>query len=172
MLQRNPPAPTTANVGDGSRADDPNSTPPRARTLTVAEAMSQRAWYMDVCARAANIHRYLPEWADRTATCAIYREAEQNSYLAGGYAEEFGYRQQQGCRAVVHLIGDPECRDLWSAHVGGLHPGYPECGAPHEREARHAYEGAAVADSLLMRAVIPRALRPPNMSCRHAWSRA
>src|SRR5690242_3515000 len=77
--------------------------------------------------RSEEVHRYFPEWADRVPQAGVQVEADRNSYLAGGYAEEFGYLEQRGTRAALPLIGDPERSLLWHAHVGGLHPGYPEC---------------------------------------------
>ena len=38
------------------------------------------------------VHRYFPEWADRPASTGPLLESDHNSYLAGGYSEEFGYR--------------------------------------------------------------------------------
>jgi len=93
-------------------------------------------------ARGPDMHRYFPEWADRQLRPGAYLEATRNSYLAGGYAEEFGYGvegygDEQGCRVGVCLIVDePERCCLWKAQIGGLHPGYPEYATPHERDSR------------------------------------
>lgn len=83
-----------------------------------------------------DMHRYFPEWADRQLRAGAYLEAERNSYLAGGYAEEFGYGDERGCRVGACLIvAEPERCCLWGAQIGGLHPGYPELATPHERDA-------------------------------------
>lgn len=89
--------------------------------------------------RGNDIRRYFPEWADRATRPGVYLEADRNSYLAGGYAEEFGYGEQRACRANACVAGAPERCCLWGAHVGGLHPGYPECATPHQRSSREAH---------------------------------
>jgi hypothetical protein len=100
----------------------------------VVEAVSRGSRHPKLnAAGSAELHRYFPEWADRPATVGRQLEADRNSYLAGGYAEEVGYREQGGCRAIGRLDGDPENSYLWRAHIGGLHPGYPEYGTPHDR---------------------------------------
>jgi hypothetical protein len=87
-------------------------------------------------AHRPDIHRYFPEWADRQLRSGAYLEAGRNSYLAGGYAEEFGYGDERDCRVGACLIvADPERCCLWSAQIGGLHPGYPEYATPHQRDA-------------------------------------
>jgi len=104
------------------------------RITTVVEAVSRRSSHLKLkAARSAELHRYFPEWADRPATIGRQLEADRNSYLAGGYAEEVGYREQKGCSAIGRLNGDPEDSYLWTAHIGGLHPGYPEYATPHDR---------------------------------------
>src|SRR5215813_11486623 len=83
-----------------------------------------------------DIHRYFPEWADRQVRPGGYLEAARNSYLAGGYAEEFGYGDERGCRLGVCLVvDDPERCCLWSTQIGGLPPGYPEYATPNERDS-------------------------------------
>jgi hypothetical protein len=81
------------------------------------------------------IHRYFPDWADLPTGPDPQREADRNSYLAGGYADEFGYRTQPDQPpAIVPLDGDPESSSLWREQVGALHPGYPQCPKPLDRE--------------------------------------
>src|SRR5690606_26583071 len=52
---------------------------------------------------------------------------DHNSYLAGGYAEEFGYRAQPGySRGVPVLDGEaPEECIEWQRQARVTHPGYP-----------------------------------------------
>lgn len=72
------------------------------------------------------IHRYFPEWADRPVGDGVLWESEQNSYPAGGYAEEFGYAAQLGLPAPAkHLNGDPECSKHWRTQIGGPPPRLP-----------------------------------------------
>lgn len=80
---------------------------------------------------ATEDHCYFPEWADRPPARGSLHEVDRNSYLAGGYAEEFGHRAQAlPAQASVPVEGDGE----WRVQVGGLHPGYPECPRPLDRE--------------------------------------
>src|SRR5215469_2487217 len=105
-------------------------------TETVSARPSREGLGESRVAGRPDIHRFFPEWADRRLRPGVYLEADRNSYLAGGYAEEFGYGDQQGCRVGVCLaVDDPERCCLWSAQVGGLHPGYPEYATPHERDS-------------------------------------
>lgn len=84
------------------------------------------------------VHRYFPEWADRPEAVDALLEAEHNSYLAGGYSEEFGYRVRADRPSVFPLLhGNPERTRLWCVQIGCLHPGYPECARPHDRDAMH-----------------------------------
>lgn len=79
-------------------------------------------------------HRYFPEWADRPIGPETQHEADRNSYLAGGYADEFGYGTPIGLPpAIAPLQGDPECSRLWGEQIGALHPGYPQCPKPADR---------------------------------------
>lgn len=79
-------------------------------------------------------HRYFPEWADRPGLAGPLVEADHNSYLAGGYSEEFGYRVSIDRPPVFSpLEGDPDGSRLWYVHITGLHPGYPECARPDDR---------------------------------------
>lgn len=83
----------------------------------------------------SEVHRYFPEWAARPARGGFPHESDRNSYLAGGYAEEFGYDVQPGCPAsLARLAGDPERSEEWCIQMGALHPGYPERGKPLEWE--------------------------------------
>jgi hypothetical protein len=79
-------------------------------------------------------HRYFPEWADRPIGLETQHEADRNSYLAGGYADEFGYGTDAGRPpAIAPLDGDPERSRLWGEQIGALHPGYPQCPKPGDR---------------------------------------
>lgn len=80
-------------------------------------------------------HRYFPEWADRPEISGPPVESDHNSYLAGGYSEEFGYRVSVDQPPVFSpLEGDPDGSRLWYVQVTGLHPGYPECARPDDRD--------------------------------------
>jgi hypothetical protein len=80
------------------------------------------------------LHRYFPEWADTPGGQDTQRESDRNSYLAGGYADEFGYGAQPGGPPVIDpLEGDPESSRFWREQIGGLHPGYPQCPKPVDR---------------------------------------
>jgi hypothetical protein len=75
-------------------------------------------------------HRFFPEWAERPAVIGSLHEVDRNSYLAGGYAEEFGHRARSAFYArAVEADGE------WRVQNGCLHPGYPECPRPVERES-------------------------------------
>lgn len=81
-----------------------------------------------------DIHRYFPEWADRPTGPDAQHESDRNSYLAGGYADEFGYGAYAGRPpAIAPLDGDPEDSRLWREQIGALHPGYPQCSKPLDR---------------------------------------
>ncbi len=84
-------------------------------------------------------HRYFPEWADRPAIPGPPLEADHNSYLAGGYSEEFGYRTGTDRPPVFpSLEGDPDESRLWRVQITGFHPGYPQCPRPEDGErVRH-----------------------------------
>lgn len=88
----------------------------------------------------AEEHLFFPEWADRPASSEALPEADHNSYLAGGYAEEFGHR----CRASMPRMASPAAEEdgAWRVHKGCLHPGYPECPRPLDRDFRGAVRGA------------------------------
>lgn len=82
----------------------------------------------------SDIHRYFPEWADRPVGPDTQHESDRNSYLAGGYADEFGYGARAGRPpAIAPLQGDPEDSRLWREQIGALHPGYPQCPKPLDR---------------------------------------
>lgn len=77
--------------------------------------------------RANEDRRYFPDWVRRRLRRCEELEADRNSYLAGGYAEEFGYRAQPGCsRGVPVLDGEPpEQSTEWLSEASATHPGYP-----------------------------------------------
>jgi hypothetical protein len=84
------------------------------------------------------VHSYFPEWADRPDSSGLLLEADHNSYLAGGYAEVFGYHIYSGAvPAFPALSSAPEASSLWGVQIGGLHPGYPECARPQDRSNGH-----------------------------------
>ncbi len=85
------------------------------------------------------VHRYFPEWADRPESSDSLLESDHNSYLAGGYSEEFGYRvRPEGPPVFSLMLEDPEHSRQWAVQIGCLHPGYPECPRPADRGAGHA----------------------------------
>jgi hypothetical protein len=103
----------------------------------------------------SDVHRYFPEWADRPVGPDMQHESDRNSYLAGGYADEFGYGAHAGRPpAIAPLVGDPEESRWWREQIGALHPGYPQCPKPLDR---HRFEA-------------PRALfaAPPSRTETHA----
>ena len=68
-------------------------------------------------------HSYFPEWADRPASTGSASVSDRNSYMAGGYAEEFGYCSgSRSPTAFAILKGDPEQSSLWRVQIGGVHP--------------------------------------------------
>jgi hypothetical protein len=71
--------------------------------------------------------RYFPDWTRHARASSFELEADHNSYLAGGYAEEFGYRAQPGFSRDVPVLEDesPErCRER-HRQAQATHPGYP-----------------------------------------------
>jgi hypothetical protein len=85
--------------------------------------------------RGDETHRWFPEWADRMEGAGVLLESDRNSYSAGGYAEEFGYRDQAGLPPPAPVLaGAPEGRKAWRIQIGALHPGYPECPRPLDRD--------------------------------------
>lgn len=81
---------------------------------------------------AAEEHLFFPEWADRPSSTETLREAEHNSYLAGGYAEEFGHRDRSHMSPPGAVSAEEDAE--WRVQIGGLHPGYPECPRPLDRD--------------------------------------
>lgn len=77
--------------------------------------------------RLGEQRRYFPDWTHRLLESGRELEADRNSYLAGGYAEEFGYGAQTGSPRGVPVLDrePPELRGEWSCQAGGIHPGYP-----------------------------------------------
>lgn len=76
-------------------------------------------------------HCYFPEWADRPPATGRAHEVERNSYLAGGYAEEFGHRARP--LPALALSMPVEEDGEWRVQIGCVHPGYPECARPLDR---------------------------------------
>src|SRR5262245_48425908 len=77
--------------------------------------------------RTDEYRRYSPDWTHRSLRGGEELEADHNSYLAGGYAEEFGYLAQNGFSRGVPLI-DRESPDDYALRLvqqAGMHPGYP-----------------------------------------------
>ena len=86
---------------------------------------------------SSDFRRFFPEWADRPQSADRLLEADHNSYLAGGYSEEFGYRARPGLPAIFQpLEGDPDQSRQWAVQIECLHPGYPERPRPVDRDAR------------------------------------
>ena len=50
--------------------------------------------------RTGEYRRYFPDWTHRSLRVGEELEADHNSYLAGGYAEEFGYLAQAEASAA------------------------------------------------------------------------
>jgi hypothetical protein len=76
---------------------------------------------------ADEYRRYFPDWTDRPLKAGEELEADHSSYLAGGYAEEFGFlAQAESWRGVRFIAGDsPDDDALRLVQWGGIHPGYP-----------------------------------------------
>jgi hypothetical protein len=90
--------------------------------------------------------RYFPDWTPLVLENCPELEADHNSYLAGGYAEEFGYRAQPGCsRGVPVLDGESpdDCAER-KAQARATHPGYPIRAHPFELEWSGRASPAAV----------------------------
>lgn len=77
--------------------------------------------------RRNEYRRYFPDWTHRSLRIGNEVEADHNSYLAGGYAEEFGYPvQAQPSRGATLIDGAGADDDaLRLVQWAGLHPGYP-----------------------------------------------
>jgi len=71
--------------------------------------------------------RYFPDFTPYLLEDCEELEADHNSYLAGGYAEEFGYWAQTGSSRGVPLLDDEplEQHAKWFGQAGAMHPGYP-----------------------------------------------
>lgn len=71
--------------------------------------------------------RYFPDWTRRSLRSGKDLEADHNSYLAGGYAEEFGYPARVPSYRGATLIDAASADDdAWRlVQWAGLHPGYP-----------------------------------------------
>jgi hypothetical protein len=81
-------------------------------------------------------HRYFPDWTLRSLSSGPDFEADENSYLAGGYAEEFGYRARISWSPnVSELDGDvPESHREQRSRALPVHPGYPFKPHPYTTE--------------------------------------
>jgi hypothetical protein len=77
--------------------------------------------------RADEQRSYFPDWTPYLPKVREELEADHNSYLAGGYAEEFGYLSGPGVsRGVPVLDGEPaEESAEWRGEAAAMHPGYP-----------------------------------------------
>ena len=100
---------------------------------------------------ATGVRWYFPEWADRPAQDGTPQESDRNSYMAGGYAEEFGYHPQRGGPpAFTTVDGDPERSKLWRVQIEGMHPGYPERPRPLDREVVQPRDFAGAESSVVL----------------------
>lgn len=88
------------------------------------------------------VHCFFPEWADRPLSRESLPEFERNSYSAAGYAEEFGHAGVDGTPLESHPTTEPESCPEWHVQSGALHPGYPECPRPGDRDRPHASHSA------------------------------
>jgi hypothetical protein len=70
---------------------------------------------------------YFPDWTPTLPKVREELEPDHNSYLAGGYAEEFGYFARPGVsRGAPVLEGEPpEACAEWRCEAAAMHPGYP-----------------------------------------------
>lgn len=102
----------------------------------------------DVLTAVSEIHRYFPDWADLPSGPDPLREADRNSYLAGGYADEFGYgRHSNWPPAIPPLDGEPDGSKLCHEQIGALHPGYPQCPKPVDRMSGSDSESECLASA-------------------------
>jgi hypothetical protein len=92
--------------------------------------------------RTDEYRRYFPDWTSRSLLAGQELEADHNSYLAGGYAEEFGYlAQNDASRGVPVLDGEsPDEYEVRLVQGAAMHPGYPL------RPYPFAVDGESVAD--------------------------
>ncbi|MBX5461209.1 MAG: hypothetical protein IRZ28_08970 [Steroidobacteraceae bacterium] len=90
---------------------------------------------------------YFPDWTLRLLEFREELEADHNSYLAGGYAEEFGYWAHPGASRGVPVVdgAPPENSAEWLGQAAAMHPGYPIRPYPFaaDREPSEPHEGAA-----------------------------
>jgi hypothetical protein len=77
--------------------------------------------------RADEQRSYFPDWTPYLPKGREELEADHNSYLAGGYAEEFGYLSGPGVSRGVSVLdgGPPEESAEWRMEAAAMHPGYP-----------------------------------------------
>ena len=69
--------------------------------------------------RIGETRRYFPDWTHRSLASGPELEADHNSYLAGGYAEEFGYRAQPGYSRGAPVLDDETPERLPGAAYSG-----------------------------------------------------
>ena len=69
--------------------------------------------------------RYFPDWIRRPLRAGEAQEADHNSYLAGGYAEEFGYLAPAESARGVPLPAGELPDDYRLIQWAGVHSGYP-----------------------------------------------
>src|SRR5262245_57827743 len=114
IATRVPPYPFPRARSENSRDEDDHGSP----TMRL-EPDSPR--------RTDEQRRYFPDFAPYLLEDCEELEADHNSYLAGGYAEEFGYWAQTGSSRGVPLLDDEplEQHAKWFGQAGAMHPGYP-----------------------------------------------
>jgi hypothetical protein len=134
----------------------------------------------DSLQRANEDRRYFPDWTAHLSEVRDEVEADHNSYLAGGYAEEFGYRAQPGVSRGVPLIDgeSPEESPEWHSQAGVTHPGYPITPRPIvldgelNAQASHALPVATALEMELHGAFVRVTDRPYERERHHADQRA
>lgn len=99
--------------------------------------------------RTDEYRRYFPDWTHRSLRVGEELEADHNSYLAGGYAEEFGYlAQAESSRGVPLIDGEsPDDYALRLVQRAGMHPGYPLRPHPVAVDREDAARGRATSPS-------------------------
>src|SRR5690554_5627766 len=82
---------------------------------------------LDAHQRGAEYRRYFPDWTERPLRIGEELEADHNSYLAGGYVEEFGHLAHDEASRGITVIGGSPDDDAWRLVQWGacVHPGYP-----------------------------------------------
>lgn len=96
--------------------------------------------------------RYFPDWTHCAFANGKDVEADHNSYLAGGYAEEFGYMASDEWSRGVPVLDEPPDRSRKRRGQAQMtHPGYPLRAHPliQKRVARvkcHKVETFVLAD--------------------------